>query len=355
MSKVLTDGEGKIKFPINEPAEGKRKSQIEEYLEFNHGPGSQHIAMASTNIVETVDALKRRGMQFLVTPETYYEDVGDRVGEIDESWEDLRRLRILADRDDDGYLLQIFTKTGAGPADALLRGDRAPRRARLRRGQLQGALRGDRARAGAPRQSLASSTSSSRPRRGRPRVVEETSHRPWPLPETTWVQAQTWDHLLFAHWRVDHDSLRAIVPEQIPIDTFDGSAWLGVTPFRITGFRLRGLPPAPVVSSFPEINVRTYSTIDGKAGIWFFSLDTSSRLAVEAARIAYRLPYHHARITDTRRGDRIEYRSERRARASTRRTGPTDPVAARRARLAGALPHGAVLPLHRARRGRPPR
>jgi 4-hydroxyphenylpyruvate dioxygenase len=111
MSKVLTDGEGKIKFPINEPAEGKRKSQIEEYLEFNHGPGSQHIAMASANIVQTVDSLKRRGMQFLATPETYYEDVGDRVGEIDESWEDLRRLRILADRDDDGYLLQIFTKT----------------------------------------------------------------------------------------------------------------------------------------------------------------------------------------------------------------------------------------------------
>jgi 4-hydroxyphenylpyruvate dioxygenase len=111
MSKVMTDGEGKIKFPINEPAEGKRKSQIEEYLEFNHGPGSQHVALASSNIVEAVDALKARGVLFLATPETYYEDVGDRVGEIDESWEDLRRLRILADRDDDGYLLQIFTKT----------------------------------------------------------------------------------------------------------------------------------------------------------------------------------------------------------------------------------------------------
>jgi 4-hydroxyphenylpyruvate dioxygenase len=111
MSKVLTDGEGKIKFPINEPAEGKRKSQIEEYLEFNHGPGSQHVALASTHIVDTVDALKARDVLFLATPETYYEDVGDRVGEIDESWDDLRRLRILADRDDDGYLLQIFTKT----------------------------------------------------------------------------------------------------------------------------------------------------------------------------------------------------------------------------------------------------
>jgi 4-hydroxyphenylpyruvate dioxygenase len=111
MSKVMTDGEGKIKFPINEPAEGKRKSQIEEYLEFNHGPGSQHVAMASSNIVDTVDSLKERGVLFLATPEAYYEDVGDRVGEIDESWDDLRRLKILADRDDDGYLLQIFTKT----------------------------------------------------------------------------------------------------------------------------------------------------------------------------------------------------------------------------------------------------
>jgi 4-hydroxyphenylpyruvate dioxygenase len=111
MSKVMSDGEGKIKFPINEPAEGKRKSQIEEYLEFYGGPGVQHVAMTSGNIVETVDALKERGVAFLETPETYYEDVGDRVGSIDESWEDLRRLRILADRDDDGYLLQIFTKT----------------------------------------------------------------------------------------------------------------------------------------------------------------------------------------------------------------------------------------------------
>jgi len=157
-------------------------------------------------------------------------------------------------------------------------------------------------------------------------VVEQTAHRPWPLPEAPWVQAQTWDHLLFAHWRVDHDALRAFVPAQIPIDTFDGSAWLGVTPFRITGFRLRGLPPAPVVSSFPEINVRSYSTIDGKAGIWFFSLDTSSRLAVEAARLVYRLPYHHARISDRRRGDRIDFRSERRGARFEATSGPDGPV-----------------------------
>ncbi len=111
MSKVMTDGQGKIKFPINEPAEGKRKSQIEEYLEFNHGPGSQHIAMTTANIVDTVEALQRRGVVFLSTPEAYYDETPERVGDIDESWDDLRRLRILADRDDDGYLLQIFTKT----------------------------------------------------------------------------------------------------------------------------------------------------------------------------------------------------------------------------------------------------
>jgi 4-hydroxyphenylpyruvate dioxygenase len=111
MSKVLTDGEGKIKFPINEPAEGKRKSQIEEYLDFNAGPGVQHVALTTTNIVHAVEELTDRGVRFLTTPGAYYEDVPERVGEIDEDYEDLRRLGILADRDDDGYLLQIFTKT----------------------------------------------------------------------------------------------------------------------------------------------------------------------------------------------------------------------------------------------------
>jgi 4-hydroxyphenylpyruvate dioxygenase len=111
MSKVMTDGQGKVKFPINEPAEGKRKSQIDEYLEFNHGPGAQHIALQSSHIVNTVEALQKRGVIFLTTPDAYYDETPDRVGSIDESWDDLRRLRILADRDDDGYLLQIFTNT----------------------------------------------------------------------------------------------------------------------------------------------------------------------------------------------------------------------------------------------------
>src|SRR5215204_298658 len=110
MSKVVTTGNGRIKFPINEPAEGKRKSQIDEYLEFYEGAGAQHIALATRDIVGTMAALTERGVQFLRTPDSYYEDVPDRVGEIAESLDDLRRLGILVDRDDEGYLLQIFTK-----------------------------------------------------------------------------------------------------------------------------------------------------------------------------------------------------------------------------------------------------
>jgi 4-hydroxyphenylpyruvate dioxygenase len=111
MSKVMADGEGKIKFPINEPAEGKRKSQIDEYLEYYGGPGVQHVALQSEDIVRTVEELQESGIIFLSTPEAYYEDATARVGEIGEDWDDLRRLRILVDRDEDGYLLQIFTKT----------------------------------------------------------------------------------------------------------------------------------------------------------------------------------------------------------------------------------------------------
>jgi len=111
MSKVMADGKGRIKFPINEPAEGKRKSQIEEYLEFYGGPGVQHIALSTTDIVATVRALREHGVRFLMTPGSYYEELPERIGEIDEDLADLRELGILADRDDEGYLLQIFTRT----------------------------------------------------------------------------------------------------------------------------------------------------------------------------------------------------------------------------------------------------
>ncbi|MFM7543983.1 MAG: 4-hydroxyphenylpyruvate dioxygenase [Ignavibacteria bacterium] len=111
MSKVVSNGNGYIKFPINEPAEGKKaKSQIDEYLEFYHGPGVQHIAVATHDIIATVSALKERGVQFLRVPDTYYDDLLDRVGAIDEDISPLRELGILVDRDEEGYLLQIFTK-----------------------------------------------------------------------------------------------------------------------------------------------------------------------------------------------------------------------------------------------------
>ncbi len=110
MSKVVTDGSGRLKFPINEPAEGKRKSQIDEYLDFYKGAGAQHIAMATRDIVACVSRLRERGVQFLDIPEEYYDDVPARIGEIKEDVEDLKRFGILIDRDDEGYLLQIFTK-----------------------------------------------------------------------------------------------------------------------------------------------------------------------------------------------------------------------------------------------------
>jgi 4-hydroxyphenylpyruvate dioxygenase len=110
MSKVVSNGNGYIKFPINEPAEGKKKSQIEEYLDFYRGPGVQHIAIATDDIIHSVRELRRRGMEFLYVPETYYENVLDRVGTINEDLGQLKEQNILIDRDEEGYLLQIFTK-----------------------------------------------------------------------------------------------------------------------------------------------------------------------------------------------------------------------------------------------------
>lgn len=110
MSKVVSNGNGFIKFPINEPAEGKKKSQIEEYLDFYNGAGVQHMAIATDDIIHTVTELRERGVEFLEVPGTYYDDLLDRVGTIEEDIEPLKKLNILVDRDEEGYLLQIFTK-----------------------------------------------------------------------------------------------------------------------------------------------------------------------------------------------------------------------------------------------------
>jgi len=152
------------------------------------------------------------------------------------------------------------------------------------------------------------------------RVLGETGHRPWPLPDDPWVMAQTWSDLLFAHWPVPAAALRPLVPEPLPVDTFDGTAWLGVTPFEVSGLRLRGTLPPPRLSRFPELNVRTYTSFEGKPGIWFFSLDAGSAAAVAGARATYRLPYHRARMSIEREDDGVRYRSVR--------TSPDGPPAA---------------------------
>lgn len=139
--------------------------------------------------------------------------------------------------------------------------------------------------------------------------LECVAHRPFAPAGGPWVMGQSWVDLLFAHWPVPEKTLRAVVPDAIPIDTYDGSAWIGITPFEIVAAHPRGLPPLPWLSRFPELNVRTYTTIGGRPGIWFFSLDADRAAAAGAARLTYRLPYRHADMTITRSGSRIAYRS----------------------------------------------
>jgi uncharacterized protein YqjF (DUF2071 family) len=145
------------------------------------------------------------------------------------------------------------------------------------------------------------------------RSLEHLEHRPWALPQRGWTMGQSWEDLLFAHWRVPLSAVREHVPAGLEVETHDDTAWLGITPFRLTGLRARGTLPLPRISSFLELNVRTYVNAGGgeKPGIWFFSLDASSRLAVEAARRGYKLPYFHARMAASRRGEWIDYECAR--------------------------------------------
>jgi len=122
---------------------------------------------------------------------------------------------------------------------------------------------------------------------------------------------QRWERLLFAHWRVEASVLRPQLPSGLSLDLYDGEAWVAVTPFEITRLRLRGLPPLPGASRFPELNVRTYVTAGGKPGVWFFSLDAASAIAVFFARQLYHLPYFHATMACRGKGETVSYRSER--------------------------------------------
>jgi uncharacterized protein YqjF (DUF2071 family) len=142
-------------------------------------------------------------------------------------------------------------------------------------------------------------------------VLAHAAHRPWTVPPRPWTMAQTWERLHFAHWRCDPELVAPFLPDGLELDVRDGAAWIGVTPFVCEGLRLRGLPPVPGVSSFVELNVRTYVTHGRKPGIWFFSLDASSAFAVGGARLSYRLPYHRARMELRERDGWAVLRSER--------------------------------------------
>lgn len=141
--------------------------------------------------------------------------------------------------------------------------------------------------------------------------LEQVAHRPWSLPAGAWVLAQSWHDLLFAHWPLPAAVLRPHIPERLAIDTFDGQAWLGVVPFRMSGVRLRGTPAVPWLSAFPELNVRTYVVADGKPGVWFFSLDAGNAIAVAIARAWFHLPYFRARMWCEESDGWIQYGSER--------------------------------------------
>lgn len=148
-------------------------------------------------------------------------------------------------------------------------------------------------------------------------MLTDMAHRPWPIPEQPWIMAMRWHDLLFMHWPVKKEAIRPYIPPTLPIDTFDGTAWIGVVPFRMTGVRPRLVPELPLLSRFPELNVRTYVTIEGKPGVWFFSLDAANPIAVEAARDVFHLNYYNARMTCEPVGESVHYVSDR-----THRTAP---------------------------------
>lgn len=175
------------------------------------------------------------------------------------------------------------------------------------------------------------------------RAIEaETAHRPWPLPRGPWVLFQSWHNLLFAHWRLPADQLRSLVPAPLELDLHEDDAWVGITPFEIRDFRVRGLPAVPKLSDFPELNLRTYVRSAGKPGIYFFSLDAGSRLATLGARVGFRLPYRTATMSVEEEQEeeeaaaagseaaagRFRYRSEREGGVARFRAvyGPVGPV-----------------------------
>lgn len=142
-------------------------------------------------------------------------------------------------------------------------------------------------------------------------IFQELEHRPWAIPRGRWVIAQQWHDLLFAHWPISLQVLKAHVPAGLEIDTYHGQGWIGIVPFLMSRVRLRYLPAVPGTSEFPELNLRTYVTRDGKPGVWFFSLDAANSLAVAVARAWFHLPYFRARMRCEDESGWIAYESKR--------------------------------------------
>ena len=187
-------------------------------------------------------------------------------------------------------------------------------------------------------------------------ILEQVAHRPWPLPDRRHALEMSWHDLLFLHWPVAAEPVRRRLPEGLELDLFDGRAWLGVVPFRMSGLRLRGCPAFPGARNFPEFNLRTYVRAGERRGVWFFSLDAASRIAVAVARAWFHLPYEHARMRCARRGEWVEASSVRGGRTSAAfaaRYRPTGPVQlARPDTLEHFLTERYALFAHDARRAR---
>src|SRR5688572_14256597 len=172
-------------------------------------------------------------------------------------------------------------------------------------------------------------------------ILDHVAHRPWPLPDGPWIMTQSWHDLLFAHWPVDARLVQERLPPGLPLDLFEGQAWLGVIPFHMTNVAPRGIPSIPFVSAFPELNVRTYVRLGGKPGIYFFSLDAGSPIAVTAARTLFHLPYFSATMEVETVDGEVRYSSKR----NTRMAGVADfaasyrPVGPVRLPMQGTLEH----------------
>jgi len=145
-------------------------------------------------------------------------------------------------------------------------------------------------------------------------LLKVTAHRPWSYPDRSWIMTQTWYNLLFAHWPIAPEVLRPLIPACFELDTFEGQAWLGVVPFGMRDVRLRFMPNIPFTHRFLELNVRTYVIMEGKPGVYFFSLDAANAIAVWTARLWFNLPYFEAKMSLRRNGAQINYHSERRHR-----------------------------------------